>query len=350
MRSSSFILRALAIAAGLAVVASPAFAMSYRATDLGAPPSPYVPGRVNGSGQVAGTLANGHAFVYTPGIGAVDIGTLGEGVSNHVYALNNAGQVAGHGRVNGVERAFLYTPGVGMVDIGPCDAAGIEMNQVGQVAGTWNGRAFIYTPGSGTAYLSVPNGVCFGWAINDLGQIAGQYRLNSANSSSRPFFWAPGSDMIDLGTLSGEGGSAWAVNNVGQVAGWSSGSVFLYTPGAGMIDIGTSSIRSSIVGMNSAAQIIGNTGSGDAARGVVYSADLGWTILDPLAGFTSSAAIYLSDAGYIMGTSTDASGVRHVVRWDVVPEPSSLLALLAGLGGILSLSKGGVMLRRRRSH
>jgi probable HAF family extracellular repeat protein len=118
MKHASSILGILTLAIGSALVVLPASAVTYSVTDLGALPNGCaLGGSANDAGQVIGMLTNGHAFVYTPGIGAVDIGTLrGDAMA---LAINNAGQVAGHANVNGVERAFLYTPGVGMADIGP---------------------------------------------------------------------------------------------------------------------------------------------------------------------------------------------------------------------------------------
>ena len=258
-------------------------------------------------------------------------------------AINNAGQVAGHANVNGVERAFLYTPGVGMADIGPCCAAAIRINEVGQVTGIYDGSAFVYTSGSGRVYLTVPNGNSFAFGINDLGQVVGDYGSSSTNYNFRAFFWDPISGMIDLGVLSGDSSHAYAVNNAGQVAGWSNGHVFCYTPGAGMIDLGGLSVPSSIRDINNAGQIVGATTVGDAWRGIVYAAGSGWTGLDPLPGFTSSTAYHISGSGYVIGFSSNASGEYHVVRWDPVPEPSSLLALCSGL-----VSAGALLRRRRR--
>jgi probable HAF family extracellular repeat protein len=350
MKSTSLICRTLALAIGAAVVVSPAFAASYGITDFGALPSSAGGCAANDAGQVVGMLPNGHAFVYTPGVGAADIGTLGG--DTIALAINRGGQVAGHGSVNGVEQAFLYTPGIGMVDLGKCVPALVSINQSGQVAGQSArpqlGCAFVYTPGSGTAYVSVPDGNCYAAAINDSGQVVGQYTSPAINNNIHPFFWDPTSGMIDLGTLGAGGGSAWAVNNAGQVAGTSmyadgTGSAFLYTPGLGMIGVGGLGAQCGVHGINSSAQIIGSAGVAAAQRGIVYSAGFGWTQLDPLPGFTSSTTLHISDSGYIIGVSSDASGAQHVVRWDVVPEPSSLLVLSAGL-----VSARALLRRRRR--
>jgi len=99
--------------------------------------------------------ANGalHAFLYTPGSGMTDLGTLGGGTSNG-YAINASGQVTGQAvKTGGVFHAFLYTPGSGMMDLGTLgggSSTGYAINADGQVTGeavTAGGdiHAFLYT-------------------------------------------------------------------------------------------------------------------------------------------------------------------------------------------------------------
>ncbi len=72
---------------------------------------------INDNGQVAGnsfSLADSpHAFLYTPGTGLVDLGTLGGGWSR-AYGINNTGQVAGTSVLadNVTTHGFLYSDGV----------------------------------------------------------------------------------------------------------------------------------------------------------------------------------------------------------------------------------------------
>ena len=48
-----------------------------------------------------------------------------------------------------------------------------------------------------------------------------------------------------------------------------------------------------------------------------------------------------NDNGWIVGYSTDALGFEHAVLWMPVPEPSSILALLCGIGGMGGELSGG---------
>jgi len=113
---------------------------------------------VNSAGQVAGsasTSQGSHAFLYSDGV-MKDLGTLGKDAdNNYSYAtgLNDLGQVVGYSQyepTNSLTLAFLYANGA-MIDLNsllPPDsgwqlmrAAGI--NNSGQIAGTGllNGRA-----------------------------------------------------------------------------------------------------------------------------------------------------------------------------------------------------------------
>ena len=76
---------------------------------------------INDAGQISGTYTTAggqsHAFLYTPGSGLRDLGTLG-GTTSAPTGLNNAGQVVGTSTTaGGVTHAFLWTPTDGMEDI-----------------------------------------------------------------------------------------------------------------------------------------------------------------------------------------------------------------------------------------
>jgi probable HAF family extracellular repeat protein len=168
---------------------------------------------INDHGQVTGNsgTTNGppHAFLYTPGGSMVDLGALGGSLS-FGRAINNAGQVTGNWMApdptevydpeggfatDGTQiNAFVYTAGVGMVDIGTIndgDATGLGIDSAGNVVGEVFYReagarpypniaiAFYYSPETGMVDLQSRlvaldhakwslNGAR---AINDRGQI-----------------------------------------------------------------------------------------------------------------------------------------------------------------------------------
>ena len=182
-------------------------------------------GQVTGTSNTGTATVNGppHAFLYTPGAGMTDLGTLGGDISSGV-AINNAGQVTGNWRAadptevfdpeggvltDGIQtNAFVYTSGVGMVDIGTLDdgdATGFGIDSAGNVVGQVFYReagarpypniaiAFYYSPETGMVDLQSRlvaadranwslNGAR---AINDRGQIvAFGYPTNDFDSAA----------------------------------------------------------------------------------------------------------------------------------------------------------------------
>lgn len=76
---------------------------------------------INESGQIVGWSGPGgghRAFLYTPGVGTIDIGTLGGNVAEAID-INESGQVLGWSHRAGgfARRTFLYDPVLGMIDI-----------------------------------------------------------------------------------------------------------------------------------------------------------------------------------------------------------------------------------------
>lgn len=124
------------------------------------------PYRINDSGQIAGSIWTGqtsllgvptyHAFFYYNG-GTTDLGTLG-GTSSGASGINNNGVVVGWSQVASDQHAFIYDSANGMRDlntlISPTSGwvleAAVAINDAGQIAGTGrlNGarRIFRLTP------------------------------------------------------------------------------------------------------------------------------------------------------------------------------------------------------------
>jgi probable HAF family extracellular repeat protein len=199
---------------------------------------------INSRGQAAGasfisggTGTTSHAFLYTPGHGMMDIGTLPGGTTSIAEGINNRGNVVGYGDVDhgATTHAFLYDNGK-MSDLGTLPTSGNviprsaanAINAAGVVVGfsSVGGQgfehAFSYSPGLGMSDLGTLGGDSIAWGISNNGEIVGGSYL--ANGSEHAFLFTDGK-MIDLNTLLSPSVAslytvvvADGINNHGQIA------------------------------------------------------------------------------------------------------------------------------------
>ena len=339
------------------------------------------PGGINDSGQIVGTVVPdffqplvGDAFSWTLTGGLVNLGTLGGSYAS-ATAVNNSGQVVGQSMLadNVAGRAFLWTVPRGMIDLGslpggagtpppdrgPLNSGANAINDNGQVVGwteavvfdprvglTYEARAFLWTETTGMQDLgTLGGGGSFAIAVNQRGQVIG-YSSTPASTFFDPvthaFLWTPGGTMRDLGTLGGKSSTPAGLNNNGHVVGWSTVSVattaperaFLWTESGGMVPLGmlpggTSSRASAI---NDAGDIVGTMyfAATDQYRAVLWtSTDI--VDLGVVSGFVSSGAAAMNDGGEIVGIS-HTRGRGHATLWRPrVASPTELLVSGTGL-------------------
>ena len=215
--------------------------------------------------------------------------------------INNIGQVVGYSTSsNGYNHAFLWSENGGLEDLSQTGdllhsrANGI--NDSGAVVGVHGDNSFIWTRSTGMQDITLPNPTgmgCTAIDVNNDGQII--FNCNSRDPDS---------------PLSGA---------------WQEGHATISIPDA-----------DSVLDINNIGQVVGR--SGDQA--FIWDATSGTQILPMLSGLQGGVAVGINDNGMIVGFAHDSQYKTHLLLW-TVPEPSSLLALLAGLGGF------GVMLRRR---
>jgi hypothetical protein len=126
-------------------------------------------------------------------------------------------------------RARFITPGIGAINAA-------AMNQAGDVVGTISSGpgtgAWVSHAGAAAVFLPLPPGVDFGYAncINDAGVVVGSVGF-AYPGYGRAVAWIPdasgGYTIRELGMLAGHVHSdATAINNVGDIVGWSSNGTF----------------------------------------------------------------------------------------------------------------------------
>lgn len=263
---------------------------------------------INDSGQVVGYSQSNTPYVlraslWEQGKPATDIGAFPSGdysPGSVAKAINNAGQVVGNSTCSdGHDHGFVWTAGADLQDLGT-DTSANGINDHGTVVGTHGANGFIWDDANGMRDFSLSSS----WStaaidVNNSGQVVAKTYSGIAGLS---YLWQEGHDPICLGTLSGSSYAvATDINNLGQIIGLSNDQPFVW----------------------------------DSVNGI--------QALPSLAGLSVYRASAINDNGTIAGYAYDDQGNSHLLIWSV-PEPSSLFALLAGIGSVCSLA-----LKRRRA-
>jgi probable HAF family extracellular repeat protein len=167
-------------------------------------------------------------------------------------------------------------------------------------------------------------------AINDLGQVVGDSKLLDDNPRGpvHAFLWQDG-HMQDLGVLAGTRSGAFAINNVGQIAGYSSTAAsnvhaVLWDNGE-MIDLGTLGGEFSVgFGINSSGQVVGraDTASGES-HAFLWKDGQMIDLAEASGDMTLSEANAINDEGQIVGESF-STGKAFLLQNNVVTDLGAL--------------------------
>lgn len=271
------------------------------------------------------------------------LGTLGGALGQAKAVNRGGGHVVGTDRdARGRSRAFLWTPGVGMVDLAPLSGVSSSANDisdVGEIVGggdTGFGDFHAYLLSEGTSFdLGTLGGnESEALAVNRVGQVAGRSRIRAEPVQHAFFVSEPGS-MLDLGTLGGATSIAHDVNDRGEVVGLAETRAgrphaFLWTAADGMRDIGTLGDTTSVaLGINNRREIVGGSG-----RAFLWTERNGMVDLGTLGGRTSCAND-VNDSGCIVGVSQTAETDRRglPVTHAFLRLPDGTMLDLGTLGG-----------------
>jgi uncharacterized membrane protein len=301
--------------------------------------------------------SNGYRFTNFDGPTPNAAGTTIDGISNigTVVGFTSPDDVSFN---NFIANPLLSTSAAAVQVNGLTAAMANGINSSGTVVGSdGNGNAFslmgtnftTFIPGSGTT------AVAFG--VNDSGAIVGQY----SNSSASPGFILNGPNLTTINAPAG-GNTVFAqgINNNGLVVGFYVGPDgddhgLTFSASSAMNHVGTATavpdpvipslptepgatfVFSQILGINDHGLAVGYYGDSTGSQhGFLYNTLTGqYSFLDdPNAAFDNGVEITqitgINNQGEITGFYTDATGVPHGFVATAVPEPGTLLLLLAG--------------------
>lgn len=247
------------------------------------------------------------------------------------------------------------------------------INQNGQIAGTSafidvepahspeyivGAHATIWLNGSAQAIDGGAGKYSHGNAINDLGQVAGvsytqspdfmQYNTQVPEGlesippgpttyDAQATVWNNGT-VTTLAGLSNQYGTANAINNQGQVVGWSFNDQNKQTAtlwrNGNAIALTTTGSASEASDINNQGQAVGWQNIGDRANAVFWTSDNQLIELASLGG-NGSQAFAINDAGWTVGWSNSADAYQHATLW-----ANDEVIDLGRLGGYASYAYG----------
>ncbi|MCL5104473.1 MAG: DUF3466 family protein [Armatimonadetes bacterium] len=271
---------------------------------------------------------------------------------SHALAVNDSGVVAGYcGKQDG-PRAVVWNEN-GMVDLGLGNSSfAYGINNAGEVVGRTGHFGFVWRPGLGVTTLAYGTTVR---GINNAGMMAGEWDDIGVN---RAVVWNSDAEMTDIGGLPGSHeNAARAINNAGQVVGWStfpSGPDpwlrgFVWTESGGFTEIPALSgaLRVTAYDINDVGVVVGSLEYPTRHNAFIYTPDSGTVDLNILLDSASQDwtlydAYGINNLGQIVGYGLDKTGLQHAFLLTPVPEPSPVVALLCGI-----VTTAGLGLRRK---
>lgn len=275
--------------------------------------------------------------------------------NSYATSINAQAQLAGNYFPNGIGGAVqhaYYWNGSTFQDIHPAagvSSYGLALNDAGAVAGFYStlnqgDQAFVWQNGISIQLGTLGGQTSRAYANNQSGAVAGGAETD--DGFTRAFVWndsnvsntADPGEMVQLTDL-GMGGAALGINDASQAVGWVLNPQFQRRPALWnsasnltLLSLPLGKTSAEPLDINNVGQIVGTSGG----RALVWSdgavADLNALIPQDL-GWTLLRANAINDNGWIVGNGLLA-GNDQAFLLVPVPEPSSMVLLALGAGGI----------------
>jgi len=259
------------------------------------------------------------------------------------WGISDTGEVVGSEGVDGPgteSRAIVWTVGhrAQMFGIFPGGhySGGYAINHSGVIAGVadfanYTSHAFLSLgPSKPLKDLGVPYHMQYSQAnaINDSGVVVGDAFSVSPNGRSRAFRWTSSTGMMPLNALTGGlNSTATAINNVGQIAGYSSSGgqalnwhACWWPIPKGVIptDLGTlpGYVASSAYGINLHGEVVGDSSNAGTTHAFLWTSATGMKDLGLLNNAFRTSARAINDSGEVVGIAFSSNGdPYHAFIW-----------------------------------
>jgi probable HAF family extracellular repeat protein len=287
-----------------------------------------------------------HAFIWNPGTGMTDLGTLG-GDNSTALGINDSGEVCGYSYLvdNFTYHAFTWTASGGMVDLGTANGQSTRawaINSFGDLAGDSGTQLpFYWSPSGGFVLIGYPPGYNFAFGINDQSEVTGQFYI--PHRSVQAFLWTPTRGLRTIGDLSGGLSVGNAINNRRHITGTANISTGEFV--AFLVkNLGTMVQIAQIPGINYTAgeaindrdEVVGvAVDTGNQYTGFYWSQPTGMVLLQTLGG-VHSAGFGINRSGRSAGEAENSTGALHAVTW---ANSGATPLDLGTLGGTNSLAR-----------
>jgi uncharacterized membrane protein len=319
----------------------------YTVTDLGAGSAQ----GINSVGEVLATNSSGRPFLYLAGHQQILPQPLGGTFTAH--GLNDLGQVAGYVNFSGALNYDLAIYSQGSLNI-MTTLAGLDpfaINNAGQIAGdqVFTRQMFFYANGVATPIGALPGSIqSVARGLNAAGAAIG---ISSASGGSTQGFVYLNGQETPIPPPGGVSSTADAINNLGQIVGeyypsstnLRGGRLFLYSE-SGSRDLGVvldPANEAAASSINDSGVIVGSAETISGPLAWIYTPETGFSDLDkdivPNSGWSLFGASGINNAGQIVGSGL-LDGQQHGFLLTPVPEPKPIVLVLFALIAVAGVS------------